>query len=140
VRPPHVQAFIDRALPYARHASEATGVPVSVVLSQWGVESGWGTNHLSEGNNLGSIAHLGRYVSYPTLDAFIDDWVRVLCLPLYTRVRTAAASGKDPVAVATLLAESPHSESHYREGSHPVGWLLVRVLKDFQLAEFDDAE
>lgn len=144
MRQPHVQAFLDMALPHALRAAQATGLPVSVVLAQWALESGWGRTQIArELHNLGAITMSGqppRYRSYQSLEAFTDDWIRLLMLPLYQQVRTAATAGGSREEVAEELGRSPYAESHYAEAGHTPGWTLVRIIRDSRLAEYDDSE
>lgn len=47
------QSFIDRMLPFARQASQASGVPPQLMLGQAALESGWGRREIrmADGNN-----------------------------------------------------------------------------------------
>ncbi|MBE3590934.1 MAG: glucosaminidase domain-containing protein [Firmicutes bacterium] len=136
MRPAHVQAFIDRVMPYARRAAAATGLPVSVILAQWGAESGWGRNDVARQNNLGAIYGSSGFRSYASLDEFTDDWIRVLHLPYYDAVRAAAATG-DADAVARALGESPYDNGHYCQGDGTPGSFLIQIMDDFDLRDFD---
>ena len=139
MRPPHVQAFIDRVLPFARRACAETGLPVSLILAQWATESAWGRSDLARRNNLGSIAGRGGMRSYPDLEAFRKDYVRVINLSYYDEVRRTAAQGGDPLAVAQALGRSPYSESHYADRANRPGGYLAQVMSDFNLREYDTA-
>jgi flagellum-specific peptidoglycan hydrolase FlgJ len=140
VRPEHVQRFIDQVLPLAQSAAAQTGLPVSVVLAQWASESGWGRNEGARRNNLGCIMGREGMRTYPDLNAFVQDYVRVLWLGFYDEVRSLAAAGADADAVAAALGQSPYAEDHYRDGRHPPGWLLQRVIADFDLTSYDRLE
>lgn len=136
MRPAHVQAFIDRVLPYARRAAAATGLPVSVILAQWGGESGWGRNAVAQQNNLGAIYGESGFRTYASLDEFTDDWIRVIHLPYYDAVRAAARDG-DPVAVARALGESPYDNGHYSQGDGTPGSFLIQIMNNFNLRDYD---
>lgn len=43
--------FVNKMMPYAKQASQSTGLPVEFILGQWGHESGWGTSSVSQTNN-----------------------------------------------------------------------------------------
>lgn len=40
--PPHVDAFVQRLLPHAQRASQASGIPATFMLGQAALETGWG--------------------------------------------------------------------------------------------------
>lgn len=137
MRQPQVQAFLDRVIDHARDAAGRTGLPVSVVLAQWASESGWGTNGCARRNNLGCIMAGDAIRDYPDLPSFVDDYVRVLCLPAYAPVRSLAAGGADPLDVAAALGSSPYDADHYESGCHAPGWLLQAVMRDSDLTAYD---
>lgn len=133
----HVQEFLDSTLPYALRASEATALPVSLVLALWATESGWGRSQPARVNNLGSIRQGDGFAAYPTLDDFVEDFIRVMRLRFYDAVLAAARSRHPVEEIAYQLGQSPYAESHFRGGNHPPGWLLVQVIRDSHLADYD---
>lgn len=136
-RLPHVQAFLDHTLPYALQVQGATALPVSLVLALWATESGWGRSQLAQANNLGSIKQGERFATYPTLDGFVEDFIRVMRLRYYDAVLAAARSRQPVEEIACRLGESPYAESHFRGGNHPPGWLLIQVIHDSHLTDYD---
>ncbi len=153
--------FADWAKPYADKASQATGLPVSVIIAQWGVETGWGTSKLfRQHNNLGGIQFRpaakaggtqaysadGTFAGYTSYDQFVSDYVRVWSQNAfgYPEARAAAkASYSSPVerAVATARAvgASGYDAGHYREDSPSAapGESLVRAITSYGLISFD---
>ncbi len=76
---PAESAFFTKMSPYAQKAAQATGMPVSVFLTQWALESDWGTSQAfrKDDNAAGIIpwsqARAGRdpaYAGYGSLAAF----------------------------------------------------------------------
>ncbi|MDP1530433.1 flagellar assembly peptidoglycan hydrolase FlgJ [Rhodoferax sp.] len=49
----HVEQFVERMLPAARRASEASGIPAQLIMAQAALESGWGRReiHAADGRN-----------------------------------------------------------------------------------------
>lgn len=112
------EEFITRYASLAFQAQEETGIDYRVILAQWALETGWGENDLSRHhNNLGSIKYTGKYgtpgpngfASYSDLNEFLEDYIRVMNLDYYARVRSA----QDPEAQIRALQASPYDENHY---------------------------
>ncbi|MEQ1662705.1 MAG: flagellar assembly peptidoglycan hydrolase FlgJ [Thiobacillus sp.] len=51
--PAHVEAFVQRLLPHAQHASQVSGIPASFMLGQAALETGWGRSEIrsADGQN-----------------------------------------------------------------------------------------
>ncbi|MDE3228417.1 MAG: LysM peptidoglycan-binding domain-containing protein, partial [Chloroflexota bacterium] len=124
--PSNVRAFISYTLPYARQASRQTGWPVSMILAQWGLETGWRT-HTFTGYNWGNCGAMPNQpmvggTSAPgspaafayayTPSQGVEEYVHVAHLGYYTGVAPAwRASGAD--AAARALGRSPWDWGHY---------------------------
>lgn len=132
--------FFSNMLPYAQKASKALDIPVSVILSQWAVESAYGTSQLAKNhNNYGGVTWVGSsiakgksdngvFASYNNADQFTQDYIRVMKLGYYDQVRKA-----DTVeGTVKALAESPYAESHYGGGTSIVG-----IIKANNLTKYD---
>lgn len=141
-------SWFDTVLPYAQKASAALNIPVSSILTHWGLESAAGTSRFAqEGNNLAGIK-LGqnsttsdymiqggsgaKFAKYASLDQFVDDYVRVLRLGYYKHVLT----DDDPatpqnVEVLKDLANSPYDAGRYS------GDKLLKYANSFNLWAYD---
>lgn len=109
--------FIAKMTPYANRAAQATGIPVEVILTQWGHESGWGTSRISQPgiNNFGGIKWVaaatqlkkdGMYAAYKSIGQFVDDYIRVMSSDRYSKIRNAV-SVEDTIKAYT---GSPYAE------------------------------
>lgn len=124
-----VQSFLDEVLGDARTASARTGVPVSTILAQWGIETGWGTSRAwRQGNNYAGVSPGGRIASYDTRASGLEAYISTMQSPHYTAVRAAG----DGYAAAAALAASPWAASHYNDGQ-----ALTSVLDRYQLTQYD---
>lgn len=95
------QAFYDKMRPYAQKAANALGMPVEVILAQWALESGNGTSNLAKTqNNYGGIKYsqysktgtktsANAFAKYSSIDGFVTDYIRVMNLSYYDKVRSA---------------------------------------------------
>jgi hypothetical protein len=140
-------AFVATMLPYARHASQTLGWPVSVILAQWGVEHGW-TLPDFDGWNVGNT----KAFDSPTGVCYGAPVVRGFCAPktpgaglaiyihgarlhYYSGIAVAARQG-GPDAAARALGESPWDAGHYTTDNSP-GDTLLRAMKAFNLYRYD---
>lgn len=71
-------AFLQTYGPLANQAGSTLGVSPSVILGQWGLESGYGTNSASTGYNVASIMQGGQPVAYPSAQAFEQAYVNTI--------------------------------------------------------------
>jgi len=147
--PSNVRAFINYTLPYARKAHAQTGWPVSVILAQWGLETGWRTRTYTGYNwgNCGGIPGFPlvgginkpgspaafSYAYTPTQG--VAEYVHVAHLSYYTRVAQAARSGGADAA-ARALGQSPWDWAHYTNRNSP-GSSLVNIMRVFNLYYYD---
>jgi hypothetical protein len=147
-QPVHTEAaFVVTMLPYARHASQTLGWPVSVILAQWGVEHGW-TLPDFDGWNVGNT----KAFNSPTGVCYGAPVVRSFCAPktpgaglaiyihgaqlhYYTGIAAAARQG-GPDAAARALGQSPWDAGHYTTDNSP-GDSLLRAMKAFNLYRYD---
>ncbi|HEX8996969.1 MAG TPA: LysM peptidoglycan-binding domain-containing protein [Ktedonobacterales bacterium] len=146
--PGNVRAFIAYTLPYARKASAQTGWPVSVILAQWGLETGWRTRTYTGFNwgncgampgqpTIGGINKPGSpaafaYAYTPTQG--VDEYVHVAHLGYYSRVAAASRQGAD--AAARALGQSPWDWGHYTNRGIP-GSSLISIMRVFNLYYYD---
>ena len=69
--------FISTYSPYASQAGSALGVDPNVILSQWALESGWGTNSGSSGFNVAGIGGSNEAV-YNSPSAFTNAYTNLI--------------------------------------------------------------
>lgn len=147
--PANVKSFINYTLPYARKASAQTGWPVSVILAQWGLETGWRTKTYT-GFNWGNC---GAMPNQPTIGGInkpgspaafayayspsqgLAEYVHVAHLGYYTRVASAARAG-GANAAARALGQSPWDWGHYTNRGDP-GSSLITLMRAYNLYYYD---
>lgn len=113
--------FVRQYGPVADHVAAQTGVSRDVLLSQWGLETGWGKSVIPGTNNLGNIKDFsGRGVSardnmtgsrdayraYATPEAFGDDYVSLLA----RRYPGALGAGDDVMRFSSALKAGGYAE------------------------------
>ena len=140
----HVKALLDGgaasfwpiALPWAREAHAATGVDVSVILSQWAIETGYGgQDWLPPRNNPGNVGNFsaGGQLNYPTLAAGVQGYIQCMMQGYYTGVRNAVGW----YAQSLALGQSPWAGGRYElPGSFP-GSELIWVIQNYNLTQYD---
>jgi flagellum-specific peptidoglycan hydrolase FlgJ len=137
-------SFYDNNLLDARRASAMTGLPVSVILAQWALETGKGTSYLYGKGNLAGIKYTEQAGSYAEDGAagyysrqdFLNDYSRVLHLSFYDHLRAAAAQG--PEAVARAFTSAPVGVPRYAEDP-AYSTKLIDLLNTDDLAQYDAA-
>jgi hypothetical protein len=87
------QAFAGTYGPLAQAAGASLGVDPNLIYSQWALESGWGTNSLSQGYNVGSIMPGGVGASYASPQAFEQSYVGLIQSNFPNAVNTGANAG-----------------------------------------------
>lgn len=144
--------------PAARKASAATGLPVSLIIAHWGIETAWGTSKGARvRNNHAGITRPGvpspdgihpAYASFPSVDAFAVAYAALL-RRRYTKVLAVAKAGGTLTEIAKALGLSPWAAHHYRAkasgdeagGSSGVrgteGSVLLAAIRRYKLTEFD---
>lgn len=115
-----IQKFIRDNLPTAQAVAEKIGVDPSIILGQWGLETGWGKSVAPGTNNLGNIKGKGvaatdnqtgstdQYRAYQSPQQFADDFTQVVA-----KYPNAAGSGPDAMAYAKAL--KPGQQGGYAE-------------------------
>lgn len=113
------EEYIRKMTPYAQRVSSALNIPYEVILTQWVHETGYGTSALVQrgSNNHAGIKSSskgkdfvsGVYSGYNSLNNFVNDYVRVMNLSYYNKVRSVGASG-DINKTIDALHESPWAE------------------------------
>lgn len=134
--------FYEKMLPYAKQASLALDIPVSVILGQWSLESGRGESVLSaKYNNYGGIKYTknadGNYQgfsTYSSIQEFTNDYIRVMKLSYYNNVRVAV-SVPDTVKA---LGNSPYDAGHYILNGVP-GGKVQNIVNVDKLIVYDKA-
>lgn len=147
--PSKVRAFINFTLPYARQASRQTGWPVSMILAQWGLETGWRT-HTFTGYNWGNCGAMPNQPMVGGLNvpgspaAFayaytpaqgVAEYVHVAHLGYYTRVAPAWRAG-GANAAARALGQSPWDWGHYTNHNSP-GSSIINLMRVYNLYYYD---
>ncbi|MFD0591156.1 glucosaminidase domain-containing protein [Paenibacillus sp. GCM10027627] len=114
-------AYAQRMQSYAARAAAAVDMPVEVVLAQWALESGNGTSgHAKNHNNHGGIKYSkhsktalqrsdSQFAGYRNLDDFVTDYIRVINLGYYDKVREATTIE----GTVKALGESPYDAGGY---------------------------
>jgi hypothetical protein len=137
------QSWIQDVLPDAQLASNRTGVPVSVILAQWGNETGWGTSQAwTAGNNYAGVSPGGSVANYPTRAAGLAAYIDTLLDPRYNAVRSAGTVGGAIDALATSgWAQSQYAFSYSGQtgpgGDSGPGSLLRANVTQNNLAAYD---
>ena len=87
------QAFAQKYRDAAVRAGKELGVDPGIIISQWGLETGWGKNIIPGTNNLGNIKDFSgkgtsaydkaekstsKYRKYETPEAFADDYISLI--------------------------------------------------------------
>lgn len=115
-----IQKFIRDNLPTAQAVADKIGVDPSIILGQWGLETGWGKSVVPGTNNLGNIKGKGvaatdnqtgttdQYRAYQSPQQFADDFTQVV-----SKYPNAAGSGADAMAYAKAL--KPGQQGGYAE-------------------------
>lgn len=108
--------FINRMWSHAVRAGQALGMPPEVIVTQWGHESAWGSSDLSKrANNYAGIKYIGQkqanfksgmYAGYSSVSGFVNDYIRVMGLGYYDKVRSAGSIE----ATIRALGNSPYAE------------------------------
>ncbi|MGF6697605.1 hypothetical protein OKW38_002217 [Paraburkholderia sp. MM5496-R1] len=113
--------FVQQYGPVADRVAAQTGISRDVLLSQWGLETGWGKSVIPGTNNLGNIKDFsGRgvrardnmtdsrdaYRAYATPEAFGDDYASLLA----RRYPGALGAGDDVMRFSSALKAGGYAE------------------------------
>lgn len=111
-------SYFAKMKPYADRASQALSIPSVVILAQWGLETGFGSssaaqklnNHAGiKSNSQGADYNGGTYAGYNSLNSFVTDYIRVMNLSYYAKVREVGKTGNVANTVKAL-DDSPWAE------------------------------
>lgn len=104
----------------AERAGKALNVDPSMLLGQWGLETGWGKSVIPGTNNLGNIKDFAgggvaatdnmngsrdKYRAYDSPEAFADDFASLI-----QRKYPGAVGSKDPLSFAKALKDGGYAE------------------------------
>ncbi|WP_282198469.1 glucosaminidase domain-containing protein [Collibacillus ludicampi] len=112
--------FVQKMYPYAQQVSQATGLPVDMVLAQCGLESGWGTSEAAnENNNFAGIKPWGNYgpgpdseyAGYTSIQDFANGYINFLTQnSRYRGLLSAARSGASEEELVQILGSTGYAE------------------------------
>lgn len=110
------EAFIEEYQPLAQELSDATGIDHRVFLSQFAVDTAWGTSRLArEANNLTKLKTNdrfdGTYAAFSSLQEFSAAYRQELANPIHAGI--VQSVGEPVEAQLQALAESPLDDNHY---------------------------
>ena len=118
----NVNNFVGQYGEAAKRAGQALGVDPSLILGQWGLETGWGKKIIPGTNNLGNIKDLSgggvtatdsqngsvdKYRAYESADAGADDFAKLLQNKRYA---AALNSGNDAAKYFGGLKQGGYAE------------------------------
>lgn len=116
-----VDAFTSQYTPVAEVVGKQLGVAPAVLLSQWGLETGWGKSIVPGTNNLGNIKDFSgagtsakdnmtgssdKYRKYDTPEHFGAEYASLI----QRKYPAAIGTGADPVAFASALKAGGYAE------------------------------
>lgn len=149
-----VTDFFDKMLPYANRASSATSIPTSVILAQWGIESGYGTSKGAKvRNNFGGLSWMsskmpdwtnatgldprpknegGYYFTYANASDYTDDYIHYMQGSRYASVRKAGKEG-NITQIVNALSKSGYAASGYG-GGNPI----LSAINKYKLTSYDN--
>ena len=98
------------------HIEESAGIPISVCLAHWAMETGWGSsNRFINNRNFGGIIWKNKTPHWDNVDDAISYWIRVLTQPNYTKYFKASSHSGDsrvvPVSITTTWNNPDKQES-----------------------------
>lgn len=145
----NVKAFIAFTLPYAKQASKQTGWPVSMILAQWGLETGWRV-HTFTGYNWGNCGAMpgkpmvggtsapgspAAFAYAYTPEQGVAEYTHVAHLRYYSAVAPAGRHGGADAA-ARALGSSPWDWGHYTDRGSP-GSSIISLMRTYNLYWYD---
>lgn len=130
-----INEFKSQMYPYALKAGQALGMSPEFVLGQWALESAYGTSTIAKkaGNYAGirytshadykySTTGNGAFSGYNTLTNFVNDYIRVMGLSFYDKVRQATTMQQEASALESSPYDANGKADHY--GTH-----ILNVVK-----------
>lgn len=136
---PNVQAFVATYLDDARIAAGQLGMPVSVILAQWGNETAWGTSQVfrDQNNFAGEGWNGSTYNTYQDKDAglvgYIQGWNGSNYASTLQKIHLAGGINADPIYAAQQVEASPWAGGHYGGNG------LENIIQQEGLAQYDAA-
>lgn len=140
VKPPKFatkEDFFKYILSYANTAGKGTDIPFEVCIAQWSKESAYGNSVLAQAtNNFAGITYTsnsiadfqnGRFAGYNTIDKFVKDYIRVMNLSYYDKVRAATTIEMTCIE----LGKSPYSANDPTYGT-----TIFQLIKNNNLSKF----
>ncbi|WP_310877189.1 peptidoglycan-binding protein [Priestia megaterium] len=140
VKPPKFatkEDFFKYILSYANTAGKGTDIPFEVCIAQWSKESAYGNSVLAQAtNNFAGITYTsnsiadfqnGRFAGYNTIDKFVKDYIRVMNLSYYDKVRAATTIEMTCIE----LGKSPYSANDPTYGT-----TIFQLIKNNNLSRF----
>ena len=124
----------------ARTVFDSTRIPVSVILAQMSIETGYGTSSLwlSCHNPAGiNGTGCGGFAAYPSYTAAAQGYAATYHNGYYAHVLAVARSGGTPDQVAVALGQSPWASSHYAGSCGSPGCQLVEQIAAYNLTQYD---
>lgn len=118
---PTVGEFVAQVAPAAIEAGRRLGVDPSILIGQWGLETGWGKSVIPGTNNLGNIKDFSgngiaatdnmtgsrdRYRQYASINDFGSDYAGLI----ERRYGSAIGAGQDAVRYAEALKAGGYAE------------------------------
>lgn len=115
------ETFSQQYAPLATKVGDQLGVSPDLLLTQWGLETGWGKSVIPGTNNLGNIMDFSgggvaavdnyngrtdKYRAFETPDAFGEHFVDLI----KRRYPSVVGSGSDAVKFATALKQGGYAE------------------------------
>ena len=140
IKPPKFatkEDFFKYILSYANTAGKGTSIPFEVCIAQWSKESAYGNSVLAQAtNNFAGITYTsnsiadfqnGRFAGYNTVDKFVKDYIRVMNLSYYDKVRAA-----DTIEMTCIeLGKSPYSANDPTYGT-----TIFQLIKNNNLSRY----
>lgn len=117
----NINTFAEQYQDVANAVGQELGVSPAVLLSQWGLETGWGKSIIPGTNNLGNIKDftgkgvaakdnmlgtLDKYRAFESPEAFAAEYSALI----KRKYPAALGTGNDPVAFATALKAGGYAE------------------------------
>lgn len=100
--------FVNTYLPYAQSVSSQTGLPVSYVLGQSAIETGWGSsNAATTGNNFFGISPGGSLAQYGSVGSGFNAYSSLINSPNYSGWSSLGTT--DPYNIAAYLNQQGYS-------------------------------
>lgn len=130
-------------VPYAEEVSKKTGYPASYLLSQWMLESTWGTSPAARQNeNLAGIkptaAHPAgpdaKYAGFSSLAQFAKADAALLNSPRYAHARALAQHGASAQAVFSALASEGYTGSPTPAQAEQYGKSIEGMMQSMERA------